>query len=115
MACGASGNPWGPALRAGVKDEQKHTLLARAVEYTHAASGDLEPARQQILQAPKIIKKPKELHGPEGDLREDNYYWLRDDDRQDPEVLEHLKVSFATGGLRKCLFQYVFGWLLTHR
>ncbi len=30
-----------------------------------------------------------EMHG---DVREDPYYWLRDDERQDPDVIAHLKV-----------------------
>ncbi|MCQ4503760.1 oligopeptidase B, partial [Vibrio parahaemolyticus] len=26
-----------------------------------------------------------------GDTRVDNYYWMRDDDRKDPEILKHLE------------------------
>lgn len=37
-------------------------------------------------------RKPHELV-THGDVRVDDYYWLRDDDRKDPRVLEHLKVS----------------------
>ncbi len=46
-----------------------------------------------MLQAPKVLKRPKTIKAPNGDEREDHYYWLRDDDRENPEVLEHLKVS----------------------
>lgn len=44
------------------------------------------------MQPPKPIKRPKTLVGPTGDEREDPYYWLRDDQRQNPEVIAHLKV-----------------------
>ena len=30
-----------------------------------------------------------------GDTRVDNYYWLRDDERQKPEVLDYLKAENA--------------------
>ncbi len=52
-----------------------------------------------MLQAPKVIKRPKTIKAPNGDEREDHYYWLRDDDRENPEVLEHLQVSWSTKAL----------------
>lgn len=33
------------------------------------------------------------VKGPNGKERNDEYYWLRDDDRVDQEVLDYLKVS----------------------
>ncbi len=48
-------------------------------------------------QPPKAIKRPKTLVGPNGDQREDPYYWFRDDKRQNPEVIAHLKVLTLQG------------------
>ena len=47
-----------------------------------------------MLEPPKVIKKPHKVTGVAGKPpREDPYYWLRDDDRSDPEVLVVLKVT----------------------
>ena len=46
-----------------------------------------------MLQAPKVLKRPHTLASPHGDAREDDYYWLRDDERANPEVIEHLQVG----------------------
>ncbi|MDI6767692.1 MAG: S9 family peptidase [Bacteroidota bacterium] len=40
----------------------------------------------------KIVPKYDTLHG---DVRVDNYYWLRDDSRTNPEVIEYLKAENA--------------------
>ena len=45
-----------------------------------------------LWQPPKALKRPKTLVGPNGDKREDPYYWLRDDARTDPEIRAHLEV-----------------------
>ena len=39
---------------------------------------------------PVAAKKPYQVPSPNG-LREDDYYWLRDDSRQSPEVLDYLR------------------------
>lgn len=49
-----------------------------------------------LWQPPKALKRPKTLVGPNGDEREDPYYWLRDDARTDPEIRAHLEVWLAT-------------------
>ena len=46
------------------------------------------------LSAPVALKK-KHLHEKHGDLRQDDYFWLRDDNRQDPLVLDYLKQENA--------------------
>ncbi|MGB5444744.1 MAG: S9 family peptidase [Psychromonas sp.] len=46
------------------------------------------------LSAPIAIKK-KHLHEKHGDLRQDDYFWLRDDNRQDPLVIEYLNQENA--------------------
>ena len=47
----------------------------------------------ELLQTPKVIKRPYTVVGANAERREDPYYWLRDDERENPEVLEHLKAS----------------------
>ena len=42
------------------------------------------------MSAPKPKKIPKILEAHE-DLRTDNYYWLRDDTRKNPEILNYLE------------------------
>jgi oligopeptidase B len=54
-----------------------------------------------VLLEPKTIKKPKELVETNGSTRQDPYYWLRDDDREDVEVLQHLKVCLIAKPLTK--------------
>ena len=44
------------------------------------------------MQAPKAKKIPKE-HNIHGDVRIDNYYWLRD--REDQEVIDYLNEENA--------------------
>src|ERR1051325_5708305 len=44
--------------------------------------------------APLAVKKPHTVSSPHGD-REDPYYWLRDDERKNPEVLGYLTAENA--------------------
>ncbi|NIF20302.1 prolyl oligopeptidase family serine peptidase [Candidatus Pantoea multigeneris] len=47
--------------------------------------------------APPVAKKvPYELH-LHGETRIDDYYWLRDDKREDPEILDHLRAENSYG------------------
>ncbi len=61
-----------------------------------------ETAIAQIAAPPVAARKPHVVHSPNGD-REDDYYWLRDDTRQNPEMLSHLKAenSYADAVLAK--------------
>ncbi|KAK9844192.1 hypothetical protein WJX81_007696 [Elliptochloris bilobata] len=79
----------------GVRDEQKRALVTRAAAHHDGVGEAVESERLAILQLPKALKRPKTLVAPNGDRREDPYYWLRDDDRQDPEVIAHLKAETA--------------------
>lgn len=69
-----------------------------AVPSTHANEESAMPTSDTSLQPailpPVAAKHPHTLkkHGSE---RVDNYYWLRDDDRQKPEVLDYLKAENA--------------------
>lgn len=44
---------------------------------------------------PPVAKKVKHEMEMFGDVRVDNYYWLRDDSRSNPEILSHLQQENA--------------------
>ena len=50
------------------------------------------PKRRVRAQAPVALQRPKTLT-THSDSREDPFYWLRDDDRQDPDVLAQLRAE----------------------
>lgn len=52
-----------------------------------SAAADLTP--------PDAAKKPHVVKAPFGAERNDEYYWLRDDDRKNPEMLAYLKAENA--------------------
>jgi hypothetical protein len=58
-----------------------------------------------MAAAPKVLHELLE----HGDVRVDNYYWLRDDSRSDPQVLHHLRAENAytaavmSGELPSCI------------
>jgi oligopeptidase B len=59
------------------------------------AAGQIESAAAQNLPHPPVARrKPHLVDSPHGS-REDEYYWLRDDQRQDAEVLAYLKAENA--------------------
>ena len=49
---------------------------------------------QGAPSAPRAAKKPHEVSSPNG-IRSDEYYWLRDDTRKNPEMLAYLKAENA--------------------
>ncbi|KAL6778529.1 hypothetical protein ACKKBF_B15125 [Auxenochlorella protothecoides x Auxenochlorella symbiontica] len=78
--------------RPGTKDAAKRDLVAAAAGAQGDAPGSLEPLRQAVLTAPVAERRPHRLVA-HGDVRVDDYYWLRDDDRSDPRVLAHLQAE----------------------
>ena len=44
---------------------------------------------------PDVARKPHEVKAPFGATRNDDYYWLRDDERKDPAVLAYLAAENA--------------------
>ncbi|HEX8061659.1 MAG TPA: S9 family peptidase [Allosphingosinicella sp.] len=54
------------------------------------------PATAFALPKPPVAaKRPHEVKGPGGIVRNDEYYWLRDDDRKNPEMLAYLTAENA--------------------
>jgi oligopeptidase B len=62
------------------------TILAATALATGAFAADPTP--------PTVAKKPFEVTSPNG-AREDDYYWLRDDSRKNPDMLAYLKAENA--------------------
>lgn len=52
------------------------------------------PVSAQITGAPEVAKRPHQVESPNGS-REDHYYWLRDDTRQNLEMLSYLAAENA--------------------
>jgi hypothetical protein len=54
-------------------------------------------AAEVVVGTPKapVAKKVSHVMEMHGDKREDNYYWIRDDDRKDPDVLAYLNEENA--------------------
>ena len=50
------------------------------------------PAEPAAPQPPVAAKKPYQVPSPNGS-REDEYYWLRDDKRENPEMLAYVKAE----------------------
>ena len=102
------------------------TFLAACKPDTDAAESQAHQAADPVVQElpsptqdqPMAAKRPHTmtLHGHE---RVDEYYWLRDDTREDPEVLAYLeeenahfdKVMEPTVELQKTLFEEMTGRL----
>jgi oligopeptidase B len=52
-------------------------------------------ANASTVEIPVAAKKPYEVEGPNGIKRQDEYYWLRDDTRKNPEMLAYLNAENA--------------------
>ena len=50
---------------------------------------------QQKPTPPDVAKKPHVVKAPHGAERQDEYYWLRDDKREDKAMLDYLKAENA--------------------
>ncbi|TKR30481.1 S9 family peptidase [Luteimonas gilva] len=61
-------------------------LASLSLMTLNAPAADLPPP-------PDVAKKPHEVKAPFGATRNDEYYWLRDDERKNPEMLAYLKAE----------------------
>ena len=65
-----------------------------AVPCSYANDESAMPTSDTLIQPPVATKHPHTIK-KHGDVRVDNYYWLRDDERQKPEVLAYLEAENA--------------------
>lgn len=68
-------------------------LLTLALAALHLAGNGLSPMSANPLP-PRAEPRPHLVRSPHGD-RTDEYYWLRDDTRKDPQVLAYLEAENA--------------------
>ena len=74
-------------------------------------------AAAQSPAPPVAARKPHTVTAPHGAARQDEYYWLRDDTRKNPEMLAYLKAENAyadamlkpLAGLEKQLYEETIG------
>ncbi|MEN2710033.1 S9 family peptidase [Sphingomonas sp. NPDC092331] len=87
------------------------------------AAGTALPALAQTAPLPAPVppvaaQKPHAVKAPFGATRNDEYYWLRDDTRKDPEMLAHLKAENAYAdamlAAEKPLADKVYGEIVGH-
>ena len=73
-------------------DDQIVTDSLLAIGLVAANLTDRHSNREDTMTPPDAQKIPHvmTLHG---DTRTDNYYWMRDDDREDPQILAHLRAE----------------------
>ena len=64
----------------------RYMMLAGVALVSTAAAAQVQP--------PRVAKKPFQVTSPNG-AREDDYYWLRDDTRKNPEMLAYLAAENA--------------------
>lgn len=100
----------------GVKDHEKKRLLAAAAERLGQIAPAVESERLAVLQPPLAAQHEKVLE-THGDTRVDKYYWLRDDERKAPAVVQYLNaendhtraVMADTEKLQESLYQEMRG------
>lgn len=73
----------------GTSDASKRAFMARASQYVAGAGAALEQERLALLAAPQAPKREKQLV-EHNDIRTDSYYWMRDDERKDTDVIAYL-------------------------
>ena len=70
-------------------------ILAATLLMTTTPSLAGDAGRTDLPPAPDAARKPHVVKAPHGAQRVDEYYWLRDDKRKNPEVLAYLNAENA--------------------
>ncbi|GMG86749.1 S9 family peptidase [Biformimicrobium ophioploci] len=97
----------------------KSRILTATLAATLVACGQPQESTTAKIPSPPVAKKvphEMEIHGHK---RVDDYYWMRDDKRADPEVLAHLAAENIykeamlghTNGLQEALYEEMVGRL----
>ncbi len=90
-----------------------HSPPKMAVALKMAKSSALKPTLLPAggLQAPVAQSRPQRIQGTWGPPREDDYAWLRDDARTNPDVLTYLAEA-SQRSMRPCTEHYYHMHLL---
>lgn len=78
--------------RPGINDSAKRQLVVKTTSSEEQV--EIEKTRLSILQAPLAQTRPDTLE-THGDVRIDDFYWLRDDERKHKDVIAHLNAENA--------------------
>src|SRR6478736_6246454 len=70
------------------------TACSTNMKHTPAVSADSDLIAPEMPLPPVAAKKPHQVVSPNGS-REDEYYWLRDDKRENVEMLAYVKAENA--------------------
>jgi oligopeptidase B len=82
------------------------------------AAGMAAPAAVAVAPVPPVAEqRPHEVKAPHGAVRNDEYYWLRDDKREAPDMLAYLNAENAyadavmapLAGLKETLYSEIVG------
>jgi len=71
------------------------SLLSACHLESAPSPGGLSTTAAAHARAPDVAKRPHQVRAPHGAERQDEYYWLRDDARQNPEMLAYLEAENA--------------------
>ena len=98
-----------------------HFLCVSILLLSHGCSAGTLTVRKEEseLQSPPVAEKVPYTHTAHGHDREDHYFWMRDDERKDSNIIKHLKAENAyaksvlapTLDLQKHLFDELKGRL----
>ncbi|XP_015900668.3 uncharacterized protein LOC107433823 isoform X1 [Ziziphus jujuba] len=72
-----------------------HSSFPSTFRFTTASMASADTGKTSDKPQPPAAKKVEHVMELFGDVRVDNYYWLRDDSRSNPEVLSYLKQENA--------------------
>ena len=82
-----------PALAASPLSRRRALLLLLLSSFGPLSCYRGPSFAAMAAAAPPVAKKVPRQLVEHGDVRVDNYYWLRDDSRSDPDVLAHLRAE----------------------
>jgi oligopeptidase B len=72
---------------------RRQALHLSPFSFLNPSRSCVSAAAESMAAIPPVARKvPREL-AEHGDVRVDDYYWLRDDARADPAVLAHLRAE----------------------
>ena len=73
----------------------KHSILLSTLLTSTLLMTTLPAHAADLPSPPDVAKKPHAVKAPFGATRNDDYYWLRDDSRKNPQMLAYLNAENA--------------------
>ncbi|KAK1435949.1 hypothetical protein QVD17_01722 [Tagetes erecta] len=82
-------------ISSGTSFYRSPQRLRTTTTSSSSSTKSIMSATNSITLQPPVAKKVKHEMEMFGDVRVDNYYWLRDDSRSNPEIISHLQQENA--------------------